>query len=162
MQSTKPNLTYPFAAIVGMPLTKRAFLLLAVDPLLKGVVIAAANGTAKSVIGRSIGELFRSYVPFVEIPLNITEERLFGGLDVEYAISTGKRRIDPGVISRASGGILYIDNIGLMEPRLTNQLFSAMDTGRYQIERYGIGASIETNFVIVGGFNREDDELPGA
>jgi len=168
MQSTKykantkesPSyLTFPFVAVVGMPLTKRALMLLAVDPLLKGVVIAAASGTAKSVLGRAVAEFFASptgKAPFIDVPLNVTEERLLGGLDIDYAFSTGKRRLDRGLISQANSGILYIDDIALLESRLANQLLSVMDDSRYQIERDGISAGIKTDFVVIGSFNPDE------
>jgi len=99
------------------------------------VVIAAPNGTAKSVLGKSVADLFPSggqSGPFVEVPLNVSQERLFGGLDLDHAWSTGKRRIDTGLVSRADGGILYVDDITLLEPRLTNQLLSVIDAGKYK------------------------------
>jgi len=163
LQQQTFGFTYPFAAIVGMPLTKRALLLLAVDPLLKSVVIAAASGSAKSVLGRSIAELFprtgNARPPFVEVPVNVTDEKLFGGLDIEYALSTGSRRVERGLVSRADSGILYVDNISLLEPRLTNQLLTVIDQGRYQIEREGISAAVKADFVVVGSFGLGENEL---
>lgn len=102
-----PFPSLPFVSIVGMELTKRAMLLLAIDPKLKGVVVAGGPGSAKSILARSFVELVspssdknNRHSPFVGVPLNASEEKLLGGFDMQAALNDGEIRFEPGLLSR--------------------------------------------------------------
>ncbi len=91
----------PFAAITGMDAAKRALLLLAVDPELRGVLIAAGPGTAKSLLVRSFRELVGT--PWIHVPLGVTEDRLLGGLDPEQSLTSGRIVPVHGLLAAADG-----------------------------------------------------------
>lgn len=110
---------FPFAAIVGMHSARQALLLLAVDPGLRGVLIASGPGTAKSLLARS----FRSLVPdapFVELPLGITDDLLLGGID------PGRGQFLPGLLARAQGGFLHADELNLVDRTHARQIAGAL------------------------------------
>ncbi len=116
------SLAFPFAALVGLNLAKRALLLLAVEPRLKGALIAAGPGTAKSTLARAYPSIFpsrhdppdqasaRSHqrMPYVELPLGATEDRVLGGLDLELTLATGARQLKPGLLAEAHGGFCIL------------------------------------------------------
>ncbi len=79
---------YPFSAVVGQEGPKRALLLNLVDPSLGGVLLCGQKGTSKSTLARSVKQLCPT-LPFVELPLNVTEDRLLGGIDLSKAVSQG-------------------------------------------------------------------------
>src|SRR5436190_1841384 len=104
----------PFTALVGLEPAQRALLLLAVEPRLRGVVLAAPAGTGKSTLARGFARLSivhrpPSTVPFIELPLGADDEALLGGLDLEATLRTGRRAARPGLLARADGGTIYVD-----------------------------------------------------
>ncbi|MCI0487373.1 MAG: magnesium chelatase ATPase subunit D [Blastocatellia bacterium] len=162
-------LSYPFAAVVGCEAAKRALLLLAVDRGLKGAIICSAPGSAKSTLARSFQSLLSfqypdreggdTASPFVELPLNATEDRLLGGLDLERTLATGRRHPLPGLLARAHGGLLYVDDINLIEAGLACHIASALDAGRVRIEREGISETRPAEFSLIGTYNAEEGEV---
>jgi len=93
-----------FTDIVGMDLAKKALMLLAIDPALGGVVIPSAVGSGKSTLARAFAGILSEGTPFVELPLNVTEDRLIGGVDLEATLASGVRVVQHGVLSKADGG----------------------------------------------------------
>lgn len=130
---TIPNhpeaLAFPLPAIVGMNRVTRALLLLAVDPGLKGIVIQGPGGIAKSVMARA----FRSVVsgadgepPFVHVTPGVTKDQLLGGLDIEATLRTGKRQVEPGLLTRVHGGFLVADDLNLFDAGAASCIRSAL------------------------------------
>ena len=152
--------SYPFVAVVGCESAKRALLLLAVEPGLKGAIIRSASGYAKTTLARSFQTLFSSAVPFIELPLNATEDRLLGGIDLERTLATGKRHLLPGLLARAHGGLIYVDDINLIEERLANVIASAVDSGLIRVEREGISGDYPAELSLIGTYNAEEGEVP--
>lgn len=153
---------YPFPAIVGMDAAKRALMLLAVDPCLKGVLIASAAGSAKSTLARS----FASIIPseerdsfLVELPLNVTEERLLGGIDIERTLATGARKPATGLLAYANGGLLYADDINLLDARIADHIAAALDSEVVRVEREGLSDIHPARFVLIGTYNSNEGEL---
>lgn len=89
---------YPFTAVVGQDTVKRAILIVLVNQKAGGLLISGATGTAKSVLVRAATELSGQRRIFT-LPLNVTEDMLFGSIDMEYAVSKGKRRFEPGLLA---------------------------------------------------------------
>ena len=146
---------YPFAAIVGMQAAKRALLLVAIDPGLKGVLISGVPGLAKSLLARSSQSLWMSDAPttsspFVELPLNATEDHLLGGLDLEATLASGRSRVSRGALARADGGALYVDGVNLLDPGLADYIATAIEDGVVRLEREGISESFSSRFVFIG------------
>ncbi|MBQ7979904.1 MAG: AAA family ATPase, partial [Candidatus Methanomethylophilaceae archaeon] len=107
---------FPFTAVLGMDDAKRAMQCILVNPNLKTVMIRGGQGTAKTVLARSIGHI--SGKSIINIPVNISEEQLFGGMDIDETIRAGKVCMQPGLLSKADGNILYVDDVNLMDQRI--------------------------------------------
>lgn len=102
-----------------------------------------------------------SIVPMrvVELPLSSTEDRVAGTLDIEHAISTGKKKFEPGVLAKANGNILYVDEINLLDDHIVDLLLDAAAMGINFIEREGISYSHPSKFILVGTMNPEEGDL---
>ena len=97
--------------------------------------------------------------PLVDLPLNATEDRLVGTLRIEDALAAGKRRFEPGLLAAANRGILYIDEVNLLEDHLVDMLLDAAATGINRVEREGVSFSHPAAFMLVGTMNPEEGEL---
>lgn len=95
----------------------------------------------------------------VDLPVSATEDRVVGTLDIEHAIKTGEKRFEPGVLAMAHRGILYVDEINLLDDHLVDVLLDSAAMGVNTIEREGISFSHPANFVLVGTMNPEEGEL---
>ena len=98
-------------------------------------------------------------VPLVELPLGATEDRLVGTLDIEQALSAGVRRFEPGLLAEANRGILYVDEVNLLEDHLVDLLLDAATSGENVVEREGISLRHPARFILVGTMNPEEGEL---
>ncbi|KKG12245.1 magnesium chelatase [Methanosarcina sp. 2.H.T.1A.6] len=94
-----------------------------------------------------------------DLPVSATEDRVVGTLDIEHAIKTGEKRFEPGVLAMAHRGILYVDEINLLDDHLVDVLLDSAAMGVNTIEREGISYSHPANFVLVGTMNPEEGEL---
>lgn len=152
---TDQRARYPFASIVGMSEPKRALLLLAVDPRLKGALIEGAPGSAKSLLARSFHSLIASddpssSPPFVELPLNATEDHLLSGIDLEATLASGSRRAFRGALARADGGVLYVDDVNLLDAGSSDHIAAALEEGFVRLERDGISETLSSRFCFIG------------
>lgn len=98
-------------------------------------------------------------VPFVELPVGATEDRVVGTLDIERAIQKGERRFEPGVLAAANRGILYVDEVNLLDDHIVDVLLDAAAMGVNTVEREGISFQHPANFILVGTMNPEEGEL---
>jgi len=164
---------------VGHSAAKRALLLLAVEPRLRGALIASESGSAKSTLARAFGSLLPHSEPsaadrapsvaasfnhsnldaeVVEVPLNITEDRLLGGLDLERTIATGRRLISAGLLARADRRVLYVDDVNLLDLRIAAHMAHAMDSRKVRIEREGLSVVHAADFTFVGTYNAAEGQ----
>jgi magnesium chelatase subunit D len=155
---------YPFSAVVGQDELKLALLLSAVDPTIGGVLIKGERGTAKTTIARGLATLLPAKAdgvaaPFVELPLGATEDRVVGSLDVSKALRDGHTQLRSGVLARANGGVLYVDEVNLLPDHLVDLLLDAASSGWVTVERDGVSAGEAARFVLVGTMNPEEGEL---
>jgi len=95
----------------------------------------------------------------VTLPLNATEDRVVGGIDFDRAIRTGKRVVQPGLLARAHRGILYVDEVNLLDDHLVDVILDTAASGENHIEREGISFNHPSRFVLVGTMNPEEGEL---
>ena len=109
-------------------------------------------------LGEQIG---KEDVPMkvVELPLNATEDRVAGTLDIEQAIKTGKKKFEPGLLAAANGNILYVDEVNLLDDHIVDLLLDAAAMGVNYVEREGISFVHPARFILVGTMNPEEGEL---
>ncbi len=98
-------------------------------------------------------------VRIVDLPVGATEDRLVGSLDIEEAIKSGAKNFEPGLIAAAHRGILYIDEVNLLNDHLVDVLLDAAAMGRNYVEREGISVSHAAEFMLVGTMNPEEGDL---
>ena len=98
-------------------------------------------------------------VRIVDLPVGATEDRLVGSLDIEQAIVSGAKSFEPGLIAAAHRGILYIDEVNLLNDHLVDVLLDAAAMGRNYVEREGISVSHAAQFILVGTMNPEEGDL---
>lgn len=151
-------LPFPFAAIAGQPQLRQALLLAAVDPGLGGVLIEGPRGTAKSTAARALAELLAG-APFVTLPLGASLEHLVGTLDLGQALAGHEVKFAPGLLARAHGGVLYVDEVNLLPDALIDSLLDVAASGVNRVERDGISHRHAARFVLVGTMNPEEGEL---
>ncbi|GAA4002672.1 magnesium chelatase ATPase subunit I [Sphingomonas humi] len=179
---------FPFSAIVGQDEMKRALLIAAVEPRIGGVMVFGDRGTGKSTAARALAALLPPMkvvagcrfncdpagpkcshggngkvddvaVPFVDLPLGATEDRVTGALDIERALVAGEKAFEPGLLAKANRGFLYIDEINLLEDHLVDLLLDAAASGENVVERESLSVRHDARFVLVGSGNPEEGEL---
>jgi Mg-chelatase subunit ChlI len=98
-------------------------------------------------------------IPFVNLPVSATEDRVVGTLDIEKAIQKGERHFEPGVLANANGGLLYIDEVNLLDDHVVDLLLDSAAMGMNIVEREGISFSHPARFILVGTMNPEEGDL---
>jgi magnesium chelatase subunit I len=170
-------MSFPFSAIVGQDEMKQALLIAAVDPRIGGVMVFGDRGTGKSTAVRALAALLPPIpaalagyqdgsprkgsvpVPFVDLPLGATEDRVVGALDLERALGAGVKAFEPGLLARANGGFLYIDEVNLLEDHIVDLLLDVAASGENVVEREGLSVRHPARFVLIGSGNPEEGEL---
>lgn len=114
---------------IGHDDAKLALILNAVDPRCGGVLFVGERGSGKSTLARLFRDLLPPGTPFVTLPLYATEEALLGGVDLEDALRTGRRVFRPGLLGRARGGVVYIDDVNLLSPEIMALVLRVQDEG---------------------------------
>jgi magnesium chelatase subunit I len=98
-------------------------------------------------------------VPMIDLPLGATEDRLCGTIDIEKALSEGVKAFEPGLLAQANRGILYVDEVNLLDDHLVDVLLDSAASGWNTVEREGISIRHPARFVLVGSGNPEEGEL---
>ncbi|MDR2405613.1 MAG: ATP-binding protein [Deltaproteobacteria bacterium] len=98
-------------------------------------------------------------VKVVELPVGATEDRVVGSLDLERALKSGEKRVEPGLLAAAHRGILYVDEVNLLDDHVVDVLLDSAAMGVNTIEREGISFSHPARFTLVGTMNPEEGEL---
>lgn len=150
--------SFPFSAIYKMDLVKKALLCSIVNPRIKAVLIKGASGTGKTVIARSLSGNV-SGKEIVNVPLNVTDEQLFGCLDIEIAISEGRIELQEGLMNRAHGNFLYMDDVNLFEPKMLSSVMDAVMSTRVKVERENMSTSYDCDTTLVATMNVDDSYI---
>lgn len=96
---------------------------------------------------------------FIDLPVSATEDRVVGTLDIERAIQKGERRFEPGILASANRGLLYIDEVNLLDDHVVDVLLDSAAMGMNIVEREGISFTHPARFILVGTMNPEEGEL---
>jgi len=104
-------------------------------------------------------EVVERAVPFIELPLGATEDRVLGTLDFERALQEGRRAFQPGLLAAAHRGILYIDEVNLLPDHLVDVLLDAAAMGVNTVQRESVSVSHPARFILIGTMNPEEGDL---
>ena len=97
--------------------------------------------------------------PVIDLPLGVTEDRVTGALDIEHALTQGKKAFQPGLLASANRGYLYIDEVNLLEDHIVDLLLDVAQSGENVVEREGLSIRHAARFVLVGSGNPEEGDL---
>lgn len=104
-------------------------------------------------------DIAKKKVPMIDLPLGATEDRVCGTIDIEKALSEGVKAFEPGLLAKANRGILYVDEVNLLDDHLVDVLLDSAASGWNTVEREGISIRHPARFVLVGSGNPEEGEL---
>jgi magnesium chelatase subunit I len=117
------------------------------------------DGVKQQVEAGETIQLAAKKVPMIDLPLGATEDRVCGTIDIEKALSEGVKAFEPGLLAQANRGILYVDEVNLLDDHLVDVLLDSAASGWNTVEREGISIRHPARFVLVGSGNPEEGEL---
>ncbi|NLQ16597.1 AAA domain-containing protein [Marinomonas sp. M1K-6] len=155
---------FPFTAVAGQEPLKLALILCAINPHIGGVLISGPRGSAKSTLARGLSGVMpaldgEELAPFATLPLGTSEDRLLGALDLEQVLQDKQVAFKPGLLSKAHGGVLYVDEVNLLADHLVDQLLDVAASGVNRVERDGISHEHAARFLLIGTMNPDEGEL---
>jgi len=112
-----------------------------------------------AVLNKETLDLSSKKVPMIDLPLGATEDRVCGTIDIEKALTEGVKAFEPGLLAKANRGILYVDEVNLLDDHLVDILLDSAASGWNTVEREGISIKHPARFVLVGSGNPEEGEL---
>jgi magnesium chelatase subunit I len=160
-----------FTSILGQDAMKLGLILNIIDPQIGGVLLIGDRGTGKRTSVRALRSFLPDYtfltakkwvrqsIPLVELPLGATEDRLCGTIHLEKALKSGQRRFEPGLLMKVNGGLLYVDEVNLLDDHLIDLLLDSAASGWNTVERENISLQHPANFILIGSGNPEEGEL---
>jgi magnesium chelatase subunit I len=167
---------YPFLALVGQEELKTALILALVNPQIGGVLLIGPYGVGKTTAVRSLVDLMplvtredldeqgqptvrHERMRVVELPLNARMDDVVGGVNERVALEQRRVILEEGVLSRAHGNLLYIDEVNLLDPRIIDVILDAAAQGRTLVRRGPMTRLFPSQFTLVGSMNPEEGEL---
>lgn len=148
----------PYSYIVGQSAMRLLLELAYINPAVGGVLLTGERGTAKSTVARAFGMMMYGDVP-VTLPVNATDDRVLGGWDLRE-LARGETVAQPGLLERANGGILYVDEVNLLDDHLVNAILDVTATGLLEVQQDGLDrTAVPISFVLVGTMNPEEGGL---
>lgn len=147
----------PYGLIVGQEWLKIALELAYIAPRLGGVLISGQRGTGKSTAVRAFAQMAYGDLP-VTLPINATEDRVVGGLDVDKLMQSDATWKD-GLLVEAKGKLLYVDEVNLLDDHIVNIILDVTSTGKLDVQRDGQSKREDVVFTLVGTMNSEEGGL---
>ena len=150
--SRKDGLNLPFSAIVGQDDARLALMVAAVSPHIRSVMLKGASGTAKTVLARSVTGIDPGKT-LVNVPQNVTDEQLFGSIDLDKAMAGESVELGDSILQRAHGNYLYLDDCDLLDIHTLTTLMNDVLEGNVRVERDGISASYPLRTTVIASMN---------
>jgi magnesium chelatase subunit D len=176
---------FPISLFVGHTLIKQALILATINPRIGGVILYGGHGTGKSALIRTVERLLPvadmeedvvsddnvslenqvhtkqapRRTPVVTVPLNVMEDALIGSVDIEKSLTKGCPVFSPGMLAKAHNGVLYADDINLLEEDAASIIMNAMADGFVKVEREGLSLQYPCRTLLLGTFNPEAGEF---
>ncbi|HET6459674.1 MAG TPA: AAA family ATPase [Syntrophales bacterium] len=148
-----------FNDFVGHEDAKLALILNAIDHHCGGVLLFGEKGCGKSTLSRLFKNLLPGETLFVNLPLNATEDALLGGIDVEESLKKGSKVFQCGILRRAQGGVLYIDDVNLLSPEIMALVLRGQGGREIPQAREGAELNIMSDFILLASMNPEEGYL---
>ena len=147
------------SSFIGHDEAKRTLILNAIDARCGGVLFVGEKGCGKSTLARSLRSILPGGTPFVELPLNVTEDALLGTISIEETLRTGTRVFQAGIFSRAHGGVLFIDDVNLLSPEIVSLVLEVQSRSENVIEREGLSVRHPASFILVASMYPGEGDL---
>ncbi|GGW50241.1 magnesium chelatase [Streptomyces xantholiticus] len=148
----------PFSRLVGQGELKRVLEIAYVMPSIGGVLASGERGTAKSTTVRSFAQMMYGTLP-VTLPINATDDRILGGWQID-ALLRGEPKEMKGLLEEADQGVLYVDEVNLLDDHVVNIILDVVSTGLLVVQRDGLDhAGTPVSFTLVGTMNPEEGGL---
>ena len=149
---------FPFSAVVGNDTAKKAILCSLASPDITSMLICGPKGTGKSVMARSMSSIAGDR-DIITLPLNATEDQIFGGMDMEKTMKDGKKALSNSILLRSDRNILLAENINLLPEYLLYQIMNAAGTRYNTVEREGISETHSCEMLLVATMDPEEGGL---
>ncbi len=157
-ESLNRPIFFPFSAIYEMDNAKKALMCALVNPHIKSILIRGPSGVAKTTVVRAVANCTLDK-KLVNIPLNVTEEQLFGGLDIEKTLKSGVIEEEIGLLLRSSGNIAYIDDVNLFDNGIIISILNTLHSNKLIVEREGISSIHNFDGLLICTMNPKDSDL---